>query len=212
MPPNPEHEHLRADEKRFGESALRLKRKMDLYLKTKQETREREAITEREKKLGVCYGLESLVTYMNNWSSQEKIRKIPGSTQWVDGVRLWEFVDGQARGFPVLSALSSQVGALFREEVNKYYVDGLKEGRKEVVGGKDQLRDLKEGTVEGLVQNSKRREGCWVMVNKGRAVLNELGVRDVLGPWSSASDALTYAHEVLGKYERKEKVGWKRDS
>jgi hypothetical protein len=42
--------------------------------------------------------------------------------------------------------------------------------------------------------------------------LQELGVRETLGPWSSAGDALTYICDVLEKYSRREKMGWKRDS
>jgi hypothetical protein len=217
IPPDPGHERLRADEKRFADGALRLKRKMDDCLKTKGSEKERAAITHQQRQLGVCYGVESLVTYMNQWSTQEKIRKNPGGTNWVDGVRLWEFVDGQARAFPVLSALSAQLGALFREEVSRHYVferlppipprkekEGEKRDREREVG-------VKEVVVEEMVVNERKREMCWGAVSKGRPVLQELGVREVLGPWSSAVEAAGYVGDVLGRWERRERVGWKRD-
>lgn len=218
VPPDPGHERLRADEKRFAEGALRLKRKMDECLKTKGSEKERAAITPQQRQLGVCYGVESLVTYMNQWSTQEKIRKTPGGTNWVDGVRLWEFVDGQARAFPVLSALSAQLGALFREEVSKHYVfEKLPQipPRKEKEGDKrDREKEVsvKEVVVEEMVVNERKREMCWSAVSKGRPVLLELGVREVLGPWSTASEAAGYVGDVLGRWERRERVGWKRDA
>jgi hypothetical protein len=218
LPPDPGHERLRADEKRFADGALRLKRKMDDCLKTKGSEKERAAITPQQRQLGVCYGVESLVTYMNQWSTQEKIRKNPGGTNWVDGVRLWEFVDGQARAFPVLSALSAQLGALFREEVSRHYVferlpqipprkekEGEKRDREKEVG-------VKEVVVEEMVVNERKREMCWSAVSKGRPVLQDLGVREVLGPWSSAAEAAGYVGDVLGRWERRERVGWKRDA
>jgi hypothetical protein len=197
VPPHPEHDRLNAEQKRFSDTALRLKRKMDEYLKTKGGNRE--AITDRERKLGVCCGVESLVCYMSAFSLQEKLfPKRPQGSNWVDGVRLWEFVDGQARAFPVLSALSAQVGALFREEVNRIYVE--------------QLREKKEAVYGDLLANSKGRERCWLAVYKGRGVLSELGVRETLGPWNASADAMPYALDVLERYARREKLGWKRDS
>ncbi|PMD38783.1 hypothetical protein L207DRAFT_513265 [Hyaloscypha variabilis F] len=185
------------DEKKFGESALRLKRKMDEYLKTKGGNRD--TITERERKLGVCYGLECLVTYMNTWVALEKAAKRPGANDkaWIDGVRLWDFINAEARTFPVLSVLGCQVGALMREEVNRIYVRMVEEKR--------------EGGIEGLGANQRWREKCWMAVGRGRGMLKEFGVNEVLGPWSSAAEALTYCYGVLEKYCRKEKLEWKRD-
>ncbi len=195
---NPDHDRLRADEKRLSDNALKLKRKMDELLKTKGGNRE--AITDEEKKLGLCYGVESLVTYMNAWVTQEKILKHPSSKNWVDGVRLWEFVDGQAKHYPVLAALCAQVGALFREEINKIYVD--------------MLREKKDSTtfIMDLQANSKGRDRCWYNVHRGRGALAELGIKELMGPWSGASEAMGYAVDVLERYSRKEKLGWKRDA
>ena len=190
-----EHERPGADEKKFGESALRLKRKMDEYLKTKGGNRD--TITERERKLGVCYGLECLVAYMNTWVAQAK-RPGVNDKAWIDGVRLWEFINAEARTFPVLSLLSCQVGALMREEVNRIYVRMVEEKR--------------EGGIEGLGANQRGREKCWTAVGRGRGLLREFGIQEVLGPWSSAGEALGYTYEVLEKFCRREKLEWKRDA
>jgi len=61
------------------------------------------------------------------------------------------------------------------------------------------------------VINQRGREKCWSNVGRGRGALQELGVREVLGPWSTAGEALTYVCDVLEKYSRREKMGWKRD-
>ena len=170
---------------------------MDEYLKTKGGNRD--TITERERKLGVAYGLECLVAYMNTWVAQERTTKRPGANDkaWIDGVRLWEFINAQAHTFPVLFLLSAQVGALMREEVNRIYVRMVEEKR--------------EGGVEGLGANQRGREKCWGAVGRGRSVLRDFGVQEVLGPWSSANEALGYCYEVLEKYCRREKLEWKRD-
>lgn len=195
--PNPEHDRLRAEEKRLSDIALKLKRKMDEYLKTKGGNRD--AVTDQEKKLGLCYGLESLVTYMNAWVMQEKISKHPNSKSWTDGVQLWHFVNAHTKPYPVLSALTAQVGGLFREEVNKIYTDALKEKR-----GDAQFVGL-------FVVNSKERDRCWCNANIGRGALGELGVDHLLGPWSGAGEAIAYAVDVLERYSGKEKLGYKRD-
>lgn len=207
VPPNPEHDPLRADEKRFAESALKLKRKMDEYLKTKGGNRE--AITEREKKLGVCVGLECLVTYMNCWAMQEKVARRQGTNDkvWIDGVRLWEFVEREARVYPVLSVLSANIGGLMREECARIFARMVEE-RRHADGDKE--KDGEEA-VKGLVINQRGREKCWSNVGRGRGALQELGAREVLGPWSTAGEALTYVCDVLEKYSRREKIGWKRD-
>jgi hypothetical protein len=195
---NPEHDRLRADEKRLSDNALKLKRKMDELLKTKSVNRE--SVTDQEKKLGLCYGVESLVTYMNAWVTQEKISKHPNGKNWVDGVRLWEFVDAHAKHLPVLAALCAQVGALFREEVNKIYVDMLRDN-------KDSMK-----FVTDLQANSKGKDRCWYNAQKGRGALAELGVGELMGPWSGASEAMGYAVDVLERYSLKENLGWKRDA
>ena len=84
-----------------------------------------------------------------------------------------------------------------REEVNRIYVRMVEEKR--------------EGGIEGLGANQRWREKCWMAVGRGRGMLKEFGVNEVLGPWSSAAEALTYCYGVLEKYCRKEKLEWKRD-
>jgi hypothetical protein len=197
VPPNPEHDP------RFAESALKLKRKMDEYLKTKGGNRE--AITEREKKLGVCAGLECLVTYMNSWAIAR--RQGTNDKLWIDGVRLWEFVEREARVYPVLSVLSANIGGLMKEECARIFARMVEERRH---SDGDKEKDG-EDAVKGSVINQRGREKCWSNVGRGRAALQELGVREVLGPWSTAGEALTYVCDVLEKYSRREKMGWKRD-
>jgi hypothetical protein len=195
---NPDHDHLRAEEKKLGDVALKLKRKMDEILKTK--SLNRDTVTEQEMKLGLCHGMESLVTYRNAWVLQEKNLKQPNAKNWTDGVQLWRFVEAHAKPFPVLSALAAQVGALFREEANRIYVDTLKEKRDD------------RQFVGLLVLNSKERDRLWSNANSGRGVLEELGVDHLMGPYTSAGEEMVYAIDVLERYSRKEKLGYKRDA
>jgi hypothetical protein len=176
---------------------------MDEYLKTKGGNRE--AITEREKKLGVCAGLECLVTYMNSWAIAR--RQGTNDKLWIDGVRLWEFVEREARVYPVLSVLSANIGGLMKEECARIFARMVEERRH---SDGDKEKDG-EDAVKGSVINQRGREKCWSNVGRGRAALQELGVREVLGPWSTAGEALTYVCDVLEKYSRREKMGWKRD-
>lgn len=220
LPPGPEHDRLRIDEKRFADSALKLKRKMDEYLKSKGSLKDRESIGDRERKLGVCFGIESLVTYMCAWITQEKIagKRPQGGNTWVEGVRLWEFVEREARsvggeGAKVLGAVCAAVGGCMREEVGKIYVERFEALQASI---KKEAREEKEREKERLttelLANQRGREKCWGNVGRGRGVLLELGVRECLGPWSTASEVLGYVYDVLERFSRREKLGWKRDS
>ena len=112
---------------------------------------------------------------------------------------LWSFISRQSQTFPVLQALSAQLGGVCREELNKLYLDT-----------KD-VRDPK--FFDKVCQNSKSRDQLWSQAHRSRRLLLDLGPMDeTLGPWSSVGEATAFAFGVLGAYNMKENLEWKKDA
>ncbi len=142
---------------------------------------------EQAKKEGLATGLKSVLNYMCGWSAAERGTRRRHAS-WEGGLGLLEFVTTSSRNIPVLSNLSSQVGALLREELGRAYVEQLAIG-----GGKD-------GLSESLVKNAKARDGLYERAYKTRNVVVELGVHDVIGPWCSTQDALVFVEDVVKRF------------
>lgn len=200
---NPDHERLTAEAKRFTEAGTRLKRKMDEAMKSKSGN-PNEA-SDAERKLGLCYGLEALITYMGSWTAQDKIK--PSPKAWIDGVRLWQWANPQARKFPILSTLYAQVGALLHDTIVKHLTDGLKARVPEAaLKGPDAVK----GLLDEFAHYSHAREQLWVFVGQHQSELTELGVREALAPYSGHGATAGFVFGVLDRYVKREKVEWKR--
>jgi len=63
-----------------------------------------------------------------------------------------------------------------------------------------------------LKRNEGKAQELWKVAYALRGEIEGLGVRDEMGPWSGVPEAGRFALEVLGKWEGREGVGWKRDS
>lgn len=205
-PPNPEVEKLRAEEKNLTAQASKLKHKMDDIIKFKPvfTQAQREAVTDREKKLGLATGLEGIMLYMNAFAINIRICRMQNipftAANWESVLKLWQFIDPVLLKFPVLYALSARLGALCREELRRVYLEGREAGER------------KDKVLEVLRLNEREQYLLWRRVNSSRSVLGEFGGDfGELGPWSSVQDATGFLLGVLGRWERKEKVGWKKD-
>lgn len=181
--------------KQLDEQALKLKRKMDEILQTK--SRGLGNISEAQRILGFCVGLECIIMYMQVFSARERQNHRREFTAWRDGLKLWSFIDSGVRQYPILTALSAQIGAVSKEELGRAYTDMLKtEGRK-------------PDFLEVVAANSMDRDRLWQQAHRTRHALEELGVKSVIGPWTSVGDVTSYAIDVLEKYAKSEKTGWR---
>jgi hypothetical protein len=197
-----EQENLKSEEKKYTELALKLKREMDklLQLKTKNPD-DLKSVSDADRKLGHCVGLESIAAYMYAFNLNDRVnilrgRRVP--SEWESLLGLWEFVNREVRGDEVLRALSVQVGASCREMLERIFID-VKE------------KDAK--VFEKMCANAKKRDEGWREANRGKKTLEILGVKEALiGPWSSVKEVIELVLDVLGRYARREKVAWKRDA
>ncbi|EPE27180.1 hypothetical protein GLAREA_03094 [Glarea lozoyensis ATCC 20868] len=197
-----EIERLHAEERRLTGLAIKVKHKMDDIMKFK-DLKQRDNITDPERKLGLGIGLEALTVYMNAFNAQTRqlqLQKRPiSSGSWESLIKLWEFMDGNCRAFPILQALAAALGALIREELRRSGVESISYMNREAK------------TLELLKANDRERDRLWIRYHSSRLVMAELGVTDVVGPWTTISEATNFAMDVLGAYSKKEKLNWKRE-
>ncbi|KAH8820598.1 hypothetical protein F5884DRAFT_55988 [Xylogone sp. PMI_703] len=193
----PELERMKADESKYTQLGTRLKRKMDGILKTKEKNAP--VVSETDRKLGLCIGLESLAAYMIAFHARDRCNQIRQSprdpTQWEQFLALWQFMDRSCRSFPHLYALVVQLGGFSRGELNKLYVE------------------TKEAKYwEKMCMNSKSRDAAWTQAHKLRQPILDLvpGI-ETLGPWSSVGDATNFTIAVLTAFAKKERLDWKKD-
>jgi hypothetical protein len=199
-----EIERLKAEEMRLTQRAVKIKHKMDDILKIKDPNPKlRENITESQKKLGVTIGLEALTVYMNAFTAQTRhnqLQKRPlSSSSWESLIKLWEFFDVRGRTYPTLHTLIVAIGALIREELRRVGVDS------------PSYRNGEANTLELLRVNDKERDKLWARYYSLRSVVIELGITDVIGPWTLIPEATNIAIDILTAYSKKEKLGWKRE-
>ncbi|RFU33402.1 hypothetical protein B7463_g2913, partial [Scytalidium lignicola] len=194
----PELERMKAEEGRYTQIGTKLKRKMDGILRTKEKNAP--AVSESERKLGLCIGLESLAAYMIAFHARDRSNQIRQSprdpTQWEQFMALWQFMDRSCRSFPLLYALVVQLGGISRGELNKLYVE------------------TKEAKYwEKICLNSKNRDAAWIQAHKSRQPILDLipGI-ETLGPWSSVNDATSFTIAVLTAFSKKERLDWKKDT
>jgi hypothetical protein len=178
---------------------------MDDILKIKtKDPKGPNSVTESQRKHGLAVGLEAITIYMNAFAANVRHlqlqRRSISVSQWESLIKLWEFMDSHCRDFPALQALGARIGALCREELRRVGVDS-----KEYQNKDQKCLDL-------LRINDKERDRLWARSHASRSILADLGVTEVLGPWTTISDATNFAMDVLGAFSKKEKLNWKRDS
>ena len=161
------------------------------------------SVSEADRKLGLCVGLESIAAYMHAFHFNDRANALRGRrvpNEWESLLGLWEFVNREVKFDEVLMAVSAQMGVMCREILQRIYVDGKE-------------RDGK--VFEKVAANAKKRDEGWREANRGRKALSELGVaRDgdaVIGPWSSVREVTELVLHVLERYARREKLNWRRD-
>jgi hypothetical protein len=194
--PNSTYETLRAKEKTYSEVGIKLKREMDGLLRLKDKDSEKK-VSESDRKLGLVIGLESIVAYMHAFYFNDlgNLHRGCQSTHWESLLCLLQFINYQVRGDEVLRALSAQVGAVCHEQVERILVHSM---------------DVKN--YEKMKVNTKKRNQEWSLAQRYKKALSDLGVTDMLGPWSSVKEATELALDVLARYAKRENVDWKRDT
>jgi len=189
-----ETEVLRSNVTNFDAQALKLKRKMDEILQTKQQkTRE---LLDSQKIHGLSVGLECVVMYMQSFAAKEKLGKHRSTTAWEGGIKLWEFIDSLTKSFPILNALSVQIGAICKEELGRAYIEALKDMRTPEF-------------LQNLATNEMTRDRLWKQAQRMRPALDPLGIKEVTGPWTSVEECMVYTISALEKYARRDKTGWR---
>jgi hypothetical protein len=188
-----ETENLRSTVNNLDAQALKLKRKMDEILQTKSQSRN---LNDAQKVLGLSVGLECVVMYMQSFYAKERLSKHRNANAWEGGIKLWEYIDGQTRHFPILNALSAQIGAVCKEELGRAYIETLKDVQTSKF-------------LEMLATNAMGRDRLWKQANRLRPVLDHLGVKETTGPWMGVEECTTYTINALEKYAKKDKTGWR---
>ncbi|TVY13806.1 hypothetical protein LARI1_G008794 [Lachnellula arida] len=203
---NPDVDKLRTEEKRLTAQANKLKHKMDDILKPQLKA----SVAQRDdgqRKLAFSLGLECLCLYMSAFSINARILRIQNQNlilaagNWESILKLWAFMDGHMRDIPVLYSLSALLGALCREELRRVYLDP----------GAREYKEREAKLMDNLKGNERDGWGLWRRAHGQAGCLRELGVQEVLGPWSTIGDAMRFSMEVLGQFSRRERIGWKRD-
>jgi hypothetical protein len=197
-----EIERLKAEEIRLLQLAVKIKHKMDDILKLK-DPKQRDNITQNQNKLGVAIGLEALTVFMSSFNAQTRHQQLQkkalASDHWEVLIKLWEFLDTRSRAFPILQALMVAVGALIREELRRVGVES------------PNYRNGEANILELLKSNDRERDRLWSRYHSFRSVVTELGITDVVGPWTTIPEAKNFVMEILVAFSKKEKLGWKRD-
>ncbi|KAL3421260.1 hypothetical protein PVAG01_07705 [Phlyctema vagabunda] len=110
----------------YDKLALKLKRKMDAILKTKEPPAMRN-VSDSQNKLGLCVGLECIAAYMLNASYMGRAESSAGrprqSVHWEQVIALWGFIDHQCHGRTQLHALSTQIGAVCYKQLLSIYIE-----------------------------------------------------------------------------------------
>ncbi|RDW95356.1 hypothetical protein BP5796_01119 [Coleophoma crateriformis] len=178
----------------YDKLGLRLKRKMDTILKTKEKPAAQN-ISDKDRKLGLCIGLECISAYMLNASASARFEQKSGRprqpVQWEQVIALWEFLERSCRQFPVLHALAMSMGAVCREQVHEIYA---------------------ETRNEKIYANTKLRFQLWNQSHLEHHHYAHIeGTKDPLGPWSLIDQVAKFAHAVLGGFAKQEGIEWRRD-
>ncbi|KAH7378069.1 hypothetical protein BKA64DRAFT_687860 [Cadophora sp. MPI-SDFR-AT-0126] len=184
--PDSDKQRLRNQQKASLEVALKLKREMDKILRLKIGG----TISEDQRKHGFSVGLECIAVYMHYFEGASRGHR---ADAWESAIPLWEFIDTGVKNIPALHALSTQLGAIFRERLNLIYVENLR-----------YTQDSK--FFQSFISNRMLRDRLWSESYRVRMALIELGAQDVLGPWTTAEEAIAHTLNVLALYREKEDI------
>lgn len=198
--PNIEIEKLRSDAASAQVLGLKIKRKMDELLKTKIDPRPE--VSEKDRKQGLANGLESVTAYMNSFFRNDRIAALSGSrrdyTYWETIIGLVNFLNIQCPDFPVLHALTCQLGAICHDQLERSYME--------------QTNPVKRSEIwDAMAKNNKVKINFLNMAEEKKAVLLPFSGGQTLGPWSDIKDITTHTIGIITAYSRKEQIGWKKD-
>lgn len=187
-------ENLKSSMNTLDAQALKLKRKMDEILQTKQQ--KTHELDEKTKIHGLCVALECMVMYMQSFAAKEKQSKHRNANAWEGGIKLWGFVENMTRSYPTLNALAVQIGAICKEELARAYVETMQGGQS-------------EASLKAMRNNELSKHALWKQSQITRAKIESLGIREVQGPWTTVAECAAYTLTALEKYANKDKTGWK---
>jgi len=202
---------------KYNELALKLKRKMDSHLKTKERGANPSA---SEKKLGLSTGVECISAYIMSYASRNQAaslgRREKDIGSWEGLVPLIRFMDNYAKRerLPVHLAVISQLLYSVLEEIQRLLqslpMDSL--NHHEVSASEEKERREKDAKNWAKMQeNFKQKDKMWLQIEATRKTLDSLKIRDmeIVGSATSMDKATGYAMRVLEAFEESEKVGWK---
>lgn len=187
-------ENLKSSMNTLDAQALKLKRKMDEILQTKQQ--KTHELDDKTKIHGLCIALECMVMYMQSFAAKEKQSKHRNASAWEGGIKLWGFVENMTRSYPTLNALAVQIGAVCKEELARAYMEGMQAIQS-------------EASVKSIRNNELSKHALWKQAQITRVKIESLGMREVQGPWTTVAECATYTLAALEKYTSKDKIGWK---
>lgn len=207
---------LHSEEKTYLQFAVKLKRQMDGYLKTKETGVDPKSIPLNDRAVGLCTGIECLLAYQRAFHAADRRQgtRLPEPTAWESWFGLWTFLERQTRfyGNNVLWALVTQLGAISREELSKHYNEKTHAEARTFPAASSDHKKL----YDKFFANSKDLHALWVLSNRNRRFINEVLGLDAerpleMGPWTTVTDARVFALKVMGAYSHKERAGWKAD-
>ena len=145
-------------------------------------------------------GVESIMAYMlafhfaNQMSTMRGHSILPES--WKDLFPVWNFVNSAATHFGELSILLSNLAAVSREQMCRFFVEAPAESRDN----------------EAFVAAYKDKDKLWSRAKTGQPSLRKL-VSDgngILGPWTTVPEAIAFGGAILEKYAVVHKIeNWK---
>ncbi|KAK2624178.1 hypothetical protein QTJ16_006128 [Diplocarpon rosae] len=191
----PLDERLRIESDKASEAATKLKRKMDEILQTKGKSPE--LVPEVERKLGICIGIEAMTIYIASFVLRERYNKNRGLGNWETSLGLWNYLERVSRPFPLLHSLNIQLGAILKQETGRVYLEHLQRNATNL----DYLR--------AMAENSSKCDQHWKEVHQKRKRFEDLGIKQMLGPWTTPREATEWIMEVLHVYSGAERTGWK---
>ncbi|CZT06544.1 uncharacterized protein RAG0_12242 [Rhynchosporium agropyri] len=180
---------------KLNENSLKLKRRMDEILQIKG--RGIESVSESQRRLGFAVALECIAMYMTSFAAKDRSQKSRSAQSWEDAIKLWGWLDGLVKKMPVYHALSVQLGAIIREELGRCYLEILLGGNRE------------PAFIGKMGENERQRDHCWKEAHRVQSDLKDLHVVDILGPWTTTTDAAAHVKSVLELYAKREKTAWK---
>jgi len=145
-------------------------------------------------------GVESIMAYMLAFHFANQMSTMRGHSihpeSWKDLFPVWNFVNSVATPYSELSFLLSNLAAVSREQMCRFFVESPAESRDN----------------EAFVAAYKDRDKLWTRAKSGQIALRKLVSEGtvILGPWTTVPDAIAYGGAVLRSYAAAQKIeDWK---